>query len=71
MTALLQFEIDRKRLSGYANFFDRGGQHTPIQHIYQLANTALLDTFDNCGTLVIVVSKEKITIVQRAEADDV
>lgn len=73
MTAILQFEIDKKRLRGFANVADTqySGYRTPVQYIYQLATTALLDTFDNGGTFVMVVSKEKITIVQRAEAENI
>jgi hypothetical protein len=71
VTALLQFEIDKKRLLGFGDI-EGGmyGTHTPFAHIYRLARAALLDTFDNGGTFVMVVSREKITIVQRKEADD-
>ena len=67
MTALLQFEVDKSRMIKYANI---DGHRTPAQYVFKLATTALLDTFDNGGTFVMVVSKEKITIVQRSDAAD-
>jgi hypothetical protein len=72
MTALLQFEIDKNRLEGFQQFPDSqfNGVRTPGQFIFLLAKTALLDTFDNGGTFVMVVSAKKITIVQRADAED-
>jgi hypothetical protein len=71
MTSLLQFEVDKKRLRGFANFADSqfNGFRTPTQYIYKLASGALLDTFNNGGTFVMVVSEDKITIVQRKEAE--
>ena len=72
MTALLQFEIDKSRMITYARIPDSqyDGHRTPAQYVFKLATTALLDTFDNGGTFVMVVSKEKITIVQRSDAAD-
>jgi hypothetical protein len=69
--AVLQFEIDKKRLCGYEKFPDTqyGGSRTPFQYIFKLARAALLDTFDHGGTFVMVVDKEKITIVQRSDAE--
>lgn len=71
MTAILQFEINKKRMRQFMDIEGGSyGTHTPAQHIFRLARTALLDTFDNGGTFVMVVSNEKITIVQRADATD-
>lgn len=71
MSAVLQFEVDKKRLREFPNFADSqySGYSTPFQHVFQLASNALQDTLDNGGTFVMVVSEEKITIVQRAEAE--
>ena len=68
MTAVLQFEIDRKRLSGFRSVPVIGGSEDAFEYIVDLAMVALRDTFANRGTFVLVVSDEKITIVQRQEA---
>jgi hypothetical protein len=70
VTALLQFEVDKKRLNDFAHVSDSDGQRTPSQHVLMLARLVLRDTFENGGTFVVVVSADKITMVQRAEAED-
>jgi hypothetical protein len=70
VTAVLQFEIDRKRLNGFVNFRDGAHSFTPIDQIKHLARIALVDTFDNGGTFVMVVGQDKITIVQRMDTEE-
>mgnify|MGYP003440689703 CR=1 FL=1 len=73
MPALLQFEIDVAKLnSGYpkdeALFDPHKGMRARISSI---ARSALVDTLQNGGTFVVVVSATKITMVQRVEADEI
>lgn len=65
--ALLQFECDRTRVSKYSS---KPGLESPNDRIYHLAHCAAWDTIQNGGTFVLVVTPEKITMVQRPEADD-
>jgi hypothetical protein len=67
MSAILQFEVLRERSDKFKK--DESGYMTH-QLVFRLARMALLDTFDNYGTFVLVSSPEKITIVQRENATD-
>lgn len=64
--AVLQFEIDRKRMSNYSH---DPGLEVPHKRLAHLAHTAMLDTINNGGTFVLVVTEAKITMVQRPDAD--
>lgn len=66
MSAILQFEINRKRLDGYPSI----GSNNSFSHIKFLVRAAIADTYTNGGTFVLVVSDETITIVQREECSD-
>lgn len=66
--AVLQFEMDRQRLGAYST---DPGFEKPYGRLRHLAHTALLDTFANGGTFVLVVSDTKITMVQRPDAEAV
>lgn len=68
--AVLQFEIDRKRVDGYER--DSVSSEGSAKWKYQrLLRHALDDTLRNGGTFVLVVSKDKITAVQRPEAEEI
>jgi hypothetical protein len=71
MTAVLQFEFDRKRIDkmtrttrGIDDACHQTREHV-IDHIMEVVRGALWDTFQNCGTFVFVVTDDTITIVQR------
>jgi len=69
--AVIQFEFDRKRIRAMsrttpANYSPTGANYQS----HEIIRDALQDVFDNGGTLVVVVSAEKITVVQRPEAED-
>lgn len=69
MAAILQFEIDRKRVGDYSR--DRSTAEGSAKWKYErLLRHALNDTLTNGGTFVVVVSDDKITAVQRPEAED-
>lgn len=72
MTAILQLEAGQTilRRFGKSAELTYGQAHTPLQHIYNLACAALIDTCNNGGTFVMVVSDEKITLVQHDDAKD-
>ena len=69
MTAVLQFEIDTKRFTETKTFNATNFGETPWQRLYAIAKTAACDTLENGGTFVLVVTAEKITMVQRSEAE--
>lgn len=64
--ALLQFECDRNRMKGYSS---KPGIESPSDRIYHIAHCAAWDTIQNGGTFVLVVTPDKITMVQRPEAE--
>jgi hypothetical protein len=72
--AVLQFEIDRERWLGVdardiaSNSVISDQQ---IDRLHYIARTAISDTIRNGGTFVLVASKKKITMVQRADVDEV
>lgn len=69
-TAVLQFEIDRTRWlnPNAADLVSKGGE-TPMERLRYLASTAMRDTIRNGGTFVLVATEDKITMVQRADAE--
>lgn len=71
--AILQFEIDVKRgvRDIGRNFSDQFVGSTPWGRVKGIANTAVADTLSNGGTFVLVVTDTKITMVQRAIAEDI
>lgn len=69
--AIIQFEIDRKRF-GNKDTFQQGNSstETPEGRLYGMAKTAACDTIYRGGTFVLVVTADKITMVQRPDAED-
>lgn len=65
-TAVMQFEIDRERLSRYG---DPVTAYSARQVLHRLIRAAMVDTYDNGGTFVLVVTADKITVVQRADGE--
>lgn len=65
--AVLQFEFDRKRIGGYST---APGIEKPNDRIYHIAHCAAWDTIANGGTFVLVVTADKITMVQRPDAEE-
>lgn len=65
--AVLQFEIDRERCNGYST---QPGAERPMHRIFNLAHCAAWDTISNGGTFVLVVTPDKITMVQRPTAEE-
>jgi hypothetical protein len=72
--AILQFEIDRKRWNGVAeNDFSKHANYTdegPAARLKYIARTAINDTIRNGGTFVLVASADKITMIQRPDAEE-
>lgn len=70
--AVLQFEIDRKRWAATKDVsFNGKFDEKPYDRLYNMAKTAVCDTIYNGGTFVMVVTADKITMVQRIEAEDI
>ena len=71
--AVLQFEIDRKRwLDVNTSDFVNVAPHTDetaLMRMRLIARTAINDVIRNGGTFVFVATKDKITMVQRADAE--
>jgi len=69
--AVLQFEIDRKRWNDDASFnVAKYSSETPYDRLYAMAKTAVCDTIFKGGTFVLVATDDKITMVQRPDAED-
>ncbi|GBU19380.1 MULTISPECIES: hypothetical protein [Methylobacterium] len=66
MTAIMQWEIDRKRFSALkdSGIFPLPKARDLILH------AALDDVIANGGTLVVVATEDKLTVVQRADTED-
>ena len=69
--AVLQFEFDRRRIVAMSSKTTRYKEETVNIHAHDVIRGALQDVFDNGGTLVVVVSDKKITVVQRPDAADI
>jgi len=69
MSAILQLEIDRQRVAAYPRdgSLAEGG---PVWKYERLLQAALYDTLRNGGTLVLIVGSDKITAIQRDDAED-
>lgn len=71
MSAVLQFEANRKRLSSKESFVsDTAGLDSPDKRLLAIGFTAVKDTLRNGGTFVLIVTDETVTMVQRADAED-
>src|SRR3989304_3923792 len=72
-TAVLQFEIDRKRWKATAaNDFAKHTSNSdegPVARLKYIARTAINDVIRNGGTFVLVAGPDKITMVQRTDAE--
>jgi hypothetical protein len=72
----LQFEFDRSALDRYpaANLFVEAAygakRASAARTARQVILSAMWDTLDHCGTFVLVVSPETVTVVQRPDAAD-
>jgi hypothetical protein len=70
--AVMQFEVDRERLALSVESFHKSGfDEKPIDRIYNIAKTAACDTIFRGGTFVLVVTPDKITMIQRPDAEDI
>jgi hypothetical protein len=70
--AVLQFEIDRKRWLSVAgvDIASKYSDEKQFDRLHYIARTAISDTIRNGGTFVLVASADKITMVQRPDAED-
>lgn len=68
--AVMQFEFDRKRIRSMTKTTRRYEDETVNIHAHDVIRGALEDVLANGGTLVLVVSEQKITIVQRPDAEE-
>lgn len=68
--AVLQFEFDKKRLRAMKRETRRYETESVNIHAHDVIRGCMEDVFENGGTLVVVVSPEKITVVQRPDAED-
>lgn len=68
--AVLQFEIDRKRWAETSSFNTAAYGEKPYDRLYAMAKTAVCDTIHMGGTFVLVATPDKITMVQRPDAED-
>lgn len=68
--AVLQFEFDRKRVRAMKRVTSRVSDESVNVHVHDVIRGAVQDVIDNGGTLVLVVTEHKITIVQRPDAED-
>lgn len=68
--AVLQFEFDRKRVAAMSKTAWHHEHVTAKLTAHDILRAALQDVIDNGGTLVVVATPEKITIVQRPDAAD-
>ena len=67
--AILQMEFDLKRFEAMKMIGTFYNGRTPAHIACDIAQACLYDVAKNKGTLVFVVSAEKITIVQRSDAE--
>lgn len=68
--AVLQFEFDRSRVMAMTRVTERYSKTPANVTAHDVIRAALQDVFDNGGTLVVVVGDEKITVIQRPDAED-
>jgi len=72
--SVLQFEVDRKRWTEVnENDISRtpGTMETQTLRLRFIARTAVNDVIRNGGTFVLVVTEDKITMVQRPDAEEI
>lgn len=70
--AVVQFEFDRARVKSMSRETTTGINTTkrPYFLALEIIRGALQDTFENGGTLVVVVGEEKVTVVQRPDVEE-
>lgn len=68
--AVMQFEFDRARIRAMKRETSRVTNETVNIHVHDVIRGALQDVLDNGGTLVLVATENKVTIVQRPDAED-
>lgn len=71
MSAVLQFEFDRQRTAAMPGTDVSISTYSKRWFREEIILHACADTIRNGGTLVLVVSKTTITVVQRAEAEKI
>lgn len=71
--AVIQFEIDRKRWNSTAGttFQQSTFGETAAGRLYAVARTAVTDTLSHGGTFVLVATPDKVTMVQRPDAEEI
>lgn len=69
--AVFQFECDRKRWQSgpFVPAFSIG--ENSLMRLKAMAQTAAIDTLLNGGTFVMVVTATKVTMIQRADAEEI
>lgn len=68
--AVLQLELDRKRLGKYPDSPHYGEHNKGPWKWRGLLHQAVDDVLANGGTLVLVATPDKVTVVQRPDAED-
>lgn len=68
--AVLQFEFDRNRV-GNMSLTTGYDKVTVNSHAHDVIRGALHDTIHHGGTFVCVVAPDKITVVQRPDAEEI
>lgn len=70
--AILQFEIDRKRVGSYPDDPNSMSTYKGIDYrVWSIIQSAASDTYQNGGTFVLVATADKITVVQRPDAEEI
>lgn len=68
--AVMQFEFDKRRLRAMTRETRRYETENVNTHAHDVIRGCLQDVFENGGTLVVVVSDDKMTVVQRPDAEE-
>lgn len=69
--AVLQFEIDRTRWVESTPAFNGEYGDNPMKRLRFMVKTAVCDTVNNGGTFVLVVTADKVTMIQRPDAEEI
>jgi hypothetical protein len=67
--AVLQFEFDRKRVAAMSKTAWHHENVGAKASSHDIIRAALQDVLDNGGTLVVVATPEKLTVIQRPDAE--
>ena len=69
--AVMQFEFDRKRIQAMTKTAWHHENVSAKASAYDVIRATLEDVLSNGGTFVVVVGPQKITVVQRPEAEEI